>query len=160
FQRDRVRALQLMQQALAQTGSETDKPALARFHLAFANLLANGAGGHEPWRLQYLTDLTKLPDYEEGYYWRGGGNAQGALVAAAGTPVFYRVPRTYEAAPNDGDGGRWNPAQAAEYDPARLNEIEMSFARFLREQFDVQTLAAFGRWPGGDDAGEGDKKEG
>jgi uncharacterized protein YfaS (alpha-2-macroglobulin family) len=160
FQRDRVRALQLMQQALGQTGSETDKPALARFHLAFANLLVHGAGGHEPWRLQYLTDLTKLPDFEEGYFWNRGGNAQGAPVDADGNPVFYHVPKSYEAAASDGERWRWNLAQAAEYDPARLNEIEMSFARFLREQFDVQTLAAFGRWPGGDDATDGDKKEG
>src|SRR6202040_2591436 len=47
LQRDRVRALQLMQQGLAQTQKETDKPALAQFPLDFANLLVNGVGFHE-----------------------------------------------------------------------------------------------------------------
>ena len=66
MERDRVRALQLMQQALVLTAKETDKPALSQFHLHFANLLLSGAGYHEPWRLQTLTDLTQLPDYEDG----------------------------------------------------------------------------------------------
>lgn len=78
MQRDRVRALQLMQQALEQTKDETDKAALAQFHFHFANLLLNGVGYHEPWRLQYLTDLSRLPDYEEGYSWyRGNGRGAG-----------------------------------------------------------------------------------
>ena len=56
--------------ALEQTKVEAkENPAVAQFCLDFANMLLNGGGQHEPWRLQYLTDLTKLPDYDEGYYY-------------------------------------------------------------------------------------------
>src|SRR5262249_55130946 len=68
-QRDRARALQLMQQALELTRNETDKTALSQFHFHFANLLLDNSGQYESWRLQYLTDLSKLPDYQEGRYW-------------------------------------------------------------------------------------------
>jgi uncharacterized protein YfaS (alpha-2-macroglobulin family) len=142
FERDRSRALQLMQQALALTGKEQDKAALAAFHLHFANLLLNGAGFHEPWRLQVLTDLTQLPDYQEGWW---GGAARGAPVDADGNPVFYQVPKTYEASQNDGERWRWMLTQAAELDPGRISEAEVRFANFLREQFGVQTMASFGR---------------
>src|SRR5262249_40920871 len=86
FERDRTRALQLMQQAQPLPARETDKNALAAYSLHFANLLLNGSGFHEPWRLQVLTDLSKLPDYEEGNFWYRGGN-QGAPVDAKGDPV-------------------------------------------------------------------------
>ena len=47
----------------------------------------------------------------------------------------------------------WVPCtcQAAEFDAKRLNEVEMEFAHFLRQQFDVQTMAAVG-FPQGDAA--------
>jgi uncharacterized protein YfaS (alpha-2-macroglobulin family) len=143
WQRDRVRALQLMQQALTHTAAETDKKALAQFHLQFANLLVNGVGAHEPWRLQYLTDLVELPDYQEGWWWPGG-NERGAPVDANGNPVFHHVPRSYKAAATDGERWRWMLTQAAEYDPARVSEIDTVFADFLRSQFGVQTMAMYG----------------
>src|SRR5262249_32916741 len=67
-QRDRTRALQLLQQALACAKDDTDKPAVAELHLQFADVLLTGNGYADAWRLQYLTDLTKLPDYEDGPY--------------------------------------------------------------------------------------------
>jgi uncharacterized protein YfaS (alpha-2-macroglobulin family) len=143
WQRDRVRALQLMEQAQARTARETDKAALGSFYLHFASMFLNGAGAHEPWRLQYLTDLTKLPDYDEGWWWPGGDN-RGAPVDAEGNPVFHHLPRGYGRAASDGERWRWMLSQAAEFDPGRLNEVETVFADFLRSQFDVQTMAAFG----------------
>jgi hypothetical protein len=141
MQRDRVRALQLMQQALARTKPETDRAALARFHLHFANLLVQTVH-HELWRLQYLTDLTQLPDYEV-YTWQGP-DQRGAPVDADGNPVYYRVPKSYEAAKSDGERWRWMLAQAAEFDPAVRSEADLLFADFLREQFGVQTMAYLG----------------
>jgi uncharacterized protein YfaS (alpha-2-macroglobulin family) len=155
MERDRARALQLMRQALPLTAKETDQPALARFHLHFARILLQGAGGHEPWRLQYLTDLGRLPDYQEGYSWHSGGS-RGAPVDAKGDPLYYRVPKSYEAAQSDGERWRWMLAQAAEFDPGRVGEIDMQLAHFFRSQFGVQTLAHFG-FHGGD---EGDNKTG
>ncbi|KPK81128.1 MAG: hypothetical protein AMJ81_10860, partial [Phycisphaerae bacterium SM23_33] len=74
YERDRIRALQLMQQAVAAIAREKDEPAVAQFHMDLANMLLANRGYDEAWRLQYLSDLTELPDYEEGYYYyRGGG---------------------------------------------------------------------------------------
>ena len=144
MERDRVRALQLMQQALRLTAKETDKPALARFHLHFAQMLVQGAGWHDAWRLQYLTDLRQLPDYEEGYY-GNPGNTHGAPVDEQGNPIYYHVPKNYEAAANDGERWRWMLSQAVEFDPARVGEIDMQLAGFFRSQFGVQTMAYLGQ---------------
>jgi uncharacterized protein YfaS (alpha-2-macroglobulin family) len=143
-QRDRGRALQLMQDALKLTGKEKDKPALADFHLAFANLLLSGAGYHEAWRLQYLTDLSKLPDYDETrYYWYRGEN-RGAPVDVNGQPIYYGIPKSYEAAVNDGERWRWMLSQAVEFAPGRASEIDMVLAHFMRGQLGVQTMAWYG----------------
>jgi alpha-2-macroglobulin len=153
MQRDRVRALQLMDQALKLTDKEEDKQALANFHLHFSQILVSGAGFHEPWRLQYLTDLSKLPDYEDGYRNYYGNQTRGAPVDAEGNPVFHKLPKSYATSQSDGERWRWNLAQVAEYAPARLNEVEMIFANFLRGQFDVETMAHSNRFfRSGDDA--------
>lgn len=140
--RDRVRALQLMEQALPLTKDEKDKTATASFHLHFADLLMSGAGYHAPWRLQYLTDLSKLPDYEEGHFYYGG--SQGAPVDEQGNPVYHYLPKSYETAQTDGERWRWMLKRASELDPNRLNEVDLKFADFLRSQFGVQTMAYYG----------------
>jgi len=48
MQRDRVRALQLLDQALKLTGKENDKAALSQFYLQFAGALLNGAAPTNP----------------------------------------------------------------------------------------------------------------
>ena len=101
--RDRVRGLQLMQQALEQTRKDKDKAAVAQFHLDFASMLLNGAGYHEPWRLQYLTDLTKLPDYEEGYYYHSGRRRSGRRAKA--TPSIITFPRATKTAQPTANAG-------------------------------------------------------
>jgi uncharacterized protein YfaS (alpha-2-macroglobulin family) len=154
MERDRVRALQLMQQALPLTAKETDKPALARFHLHFAQMLISGAGWHDAWRLQYLTDLRQLPDYEEGSY-GNPRNTRGAPVDEKGNPVYYLVPKSYEKAANDGERWRWMLAQAVEFDPGRAGEIDMQLANFFRTQFGVQTMA----YPGQLFRGEQDQQK-
>jgi hypothetical protein len=142
FPRDRGRALQLMDQALQHTSKESDKAALAEFNLQFARLFLLGAGNHEPWRLQYLTNLKELPDFEEGYWYRG--NTQAAPVDADGNPVFHHLPKSYDKAESDGERWRWMLTQAMEFDPARRNEIETQFADFHYNQFEVQTMRWFG----------------
>jgi uncharacterized protein YfaS (alpha-2-macroglobulin family) len=143
FERDRARGLQLMDQALALTKDEADKQALARFHLRFAEMLLNVGGYHDAWRLQYLTDLGQLPDYQEGYVWPGG-NARGAPVDANGDPVYHHVPKGYAAARSDGERWRWMLTQAVEFDPGLASQVDVQFANFLRGQFGVQTMAQFG----------------
>ncbi|MBI3411109.1 MAG: alpha-2-macroglobulin [Planctomycetes bacterium] len=147
YHRDRIRALQLMEQATNLVKNENDKAAAGRFYLRYANIIQQY---HESWRLQYLTDLSKLPDYDEGQFYgrfgRGnyGPNQQGAPVDAEGNPVYHHIPKTYETAQSDGERWRWLLMQAAELDAGLLNETEIIFANFLRSQFDVQTMAHFG----------------
>lgn len=160
-QRDRVRALQLMQQALPLAKAEEaqpggDRAALAQFHFHFAQMLLSGSGFNQTWRLQVLTDLSQLPDYEEGYYGFGGRN-QGAPVDADGKPVFYSLPKSYEDARSDGERWRLMLARTETLNPARGAEVQFTFAGFLREQFGVQTLAAYG-WQ--QDAGDDDDEAG
>lgn len=144
-QRDRVRSLQLMQaaRALAMQDKDKDRSEVGWFHLRFAGHFLAGAGGQFAWRLQVLTDLATLPDYEEGHYGYGG-TATGAPVDAEGQPVFHHVPESFDKAQSDGERWRWLLAQAVEIDPALVNESEFRLANFLREQFGVQTMAQFG----------------
>jgi uncharacterized protein YfaS (alpha-2-macroglobulin family) len=161
LQRDRTRALQLMEQAVNNTKDENDKAALADLHLQFANLLIQGAGYADAWRLQYLTDLSKLPDYEDGYWYHRNRNHNGAPVDENGNPILHKTPKGYKDSQTDGERWRWMLLQAMELDPSRTNEVDMLFANFMRGQLGVQTMAYYGwRFGGIDDHNDGDKKTG
>src|SRR5262249_5215867 len=142
YPRDRVRGLQLMQQALPLLKDETDKAAVAEFYLHFAQQLL-AEGNQQAWRLQALTDLGQLPDYEDGDFFDGGAE-RGAPVDAKGKPVFHHLPKSFETASSDGERWRWMLNRAAETDPSRVNEIDMRFANFLISQFGEQTVAQRG----------------
>jgi tetratricopeptide (TPR) repeat protein len=162
FARDRIRGLQLMQQAMEAATNDPNKADVAEFYLRFAGELTGARFGSGAWRMQYLSDLTKLPDYEESfpeeYY---GGNTRGAPVDEEGKPVFHKIPKSWVDAKTDGERWRWCLMQATEYSPAVGDRAKLTFATFLRGQFDVQTMLdtgfrrGFGRGfrpapPGGD----------
>ena len=144
YQRDRIRALQLMQQAMEATAKDNDHNAVGRFHLDFANMLMGYSGGANAWRLQDLSDLTTLPDYDEGYYYGGYGGGRGAPVDADGKPIFHYQPKSWKDAKTDGERWRFELAQAMELSPKLLGEVKLIFASFLHDQFGVQTLADYG----------------
>ncbi len=150
LERDRVRALQLMQQATAQQANEGDKNAVGQFYFNFAEMILDNRYGNGAWRLQYLTDLTKLPDYEEGFRYYNGNNVRGAPVNPDGTPVFHKLPRSWADAATDGERWRWCLDQASHASPGMAARSTYVFADFLRSQFDVQTMAnsGFGRFVG------------
>jgi uncharacterized protein YfaS (alpha-2-macroglobulin family) len=160
LQRDRARALQLMQQALENSDKEEDKAALASFNLQFAHMILTGAGYADAWRLQYLTDLSKLPDYEDGYYWHRNRNHNGAPVDDKGNPVLHYVPKSWKLAQSDGERWRWLLTQAIEFDSGKANEVDMIFGDFMKGQLGVQTMAYYGWRFGSVDDQEGDKKTG
>ena len=160
LQRDRARALQLMQQAMDNSQAEPDRPAAATLHLDFANMILTGAGYADAWRLQYLTDLSKLPDYEEGYYFHRNRNHNGAPVDDKGSPVLHKTPKSYADAKSDGERWRWLLLQTIELDAGRTNEVDMIFANFMRGQLGVQTMAHYGwRFGGIDDTDDTDEKK-
>jgi uncharacterized protein YfaS (alpha-2-macroglobulin family) len=164
FDRDRVRGLQLLDQALPLTKKDDDKAAVANFHFYYANALLSGGQGNNAWRLQFLSDLTKLPDYDESgafnpYMGRGfrgmpggrGVNHSGAPVDADGKPIYHSIPKSYETATTDGERWRWNLMQVAELQPNRLSEVDMIWGQFLYSQFGEQTMAQFGFFGEGQD---------
>jgi len=158
-ERDRVRALQLMAAAMKAAKGEKSVNEVANFHLAFANYLMNYRGHSQAWRLQYLSDLKKLPDYEPGYgyyYYRRG---KGAPVRPDGTPVYHNIPKSWDGATSDGQRWRWLLLQAQELNPALTNQVRTTFADFLRGQFGVQTMAYYGRYFRGNWGGEDDDKD-
>jgi len=142
--RDRVRALQLIVQALPLVAKEENHAEAADFYLAFSRILMSNRGYADAWRLQYLTDLAQLPDYDEG--WNYGRQTTGAPVDADGNPIYYTTPKTYADAANDGQRWRWALTQAVEMSPERTNQVRWLLADFLNNQFGVQTLAEYSYW--------------
>ena len=143
FQRDRVRALQLMNRALALSARDSSKSEVANFYLEFARTLLQYSGHNQSWRLQYLTDLTRLPDYEPGHGYGYGSGTRGAPVDQNGNPVFYVIPDSFQSAGSDGERWRWLLANAARIHPDLETHIQYILATFLHSQFGVQTLSSY-----------------
>ncbi|HEY2761789.1 MAG TPA: hypothetical protein VGI75_13630 [Pirellulales bacterium] len=144
--RDRVRALQLMVEAIPAVKSEPHKDDVGGFWLAMARMLMGNRGFNDAWRLGYLTNLDQLPDYDEGRFSDSG--AKGAPVDSEGQPIFHHEPKSWEAAQTDGERWRFALTQAVENDPQRRNEVRYELAEFLQNQFGVQTMAYYGTFFG------------
>ncbi len=142
--RDRVRALQLAVAAMPLAAAEPVKLDAANFYLSVAQLLLANRGYEEAWRLQSLTNLDELPDYDEGFF--NNRSTSGAAVDADGNPVLYSTPRSWAKAVNDGERWRWALAQAVETSATRKNEVRWQLANFWQSQFGVQTMAYYGRF--------------
>jgi uncharacterized protein YfaS (alpha-2-macroglobulin family) len=149
FERDRVRALQLMERAMGESEGEPVAAALGEFHFRLAQMVMGYRGHQGSWRLQYLTDLTSLPDYAEGYGAPWSGESPGAPVHPDGTPVYHGLPETWESAASDGERWRWLLRRTALLDRGKESQVMMDFASFLHQQFGVQTLGGYGGLFGG-----------
>ncbi len=143
-ERDRVRAMQLLLQALALPAT-TNPSTRAELLDTLAGALQAFRERHAAWRLQELTDMAALPDYDEGswYYWRWQEDTRGAPVDADGAPLLYAVPASFEMARNDGERWRWLLAEIARLDPSRVDEMHFRYAAFLQHQFDVHTISSY-----------------
>jgi alpha-2-macroglobulin len=141
YMRDRIRALQLMTQAMASIQVNADKNEAADFYLQFAGMLMGTSGYDESWRLQYLSDLSQLPDYDDGYYYTRSGRF--APVDSQGNPVFYGIPKTYNKADSDGERWRWMLQQAMETEPGHEGQALSQYADFLNSQFGVETMSDY-----------------
>jgi hypothetical protein len=163
IERDRVRSLQLMQQGIDAVADEPNKDERGSFYFTLADMLMNTRFGGGAWQLQTLTDLSKLPDYDEGYpaYMYGGASNRGAPVNADGTPVYHKLPKGWKEAATDGERWRWCLLQASEMSPEYASRATYTFAEFLRGQFDVQSMAqfSFGRRAGPGPESDDDTKK-
>ncbi|RLS42750.1 MAG: alpha-2-macroglobulin, partial [Planctomycetota bacterium] len=159
--RDRVRSLQLVLQAIALAEKDDNATAVERADLwqTISNQISSPRHG-EAWKLQDLTDLATLPDFEisDGgmpYYGRGGrgmgrgiwppGNtSKGAPVDKDGNPVFHHMPESWETAKSDGERWRWAMAQVVKHLEDRRSQIDLDWAGFLQSQFGVGASAVGG----------------
>ena len=148
YERDRSRSLQLLTQGLELVRTEPNRAATCEFYLTFARVLMGRREAGNSWRLQSLTPLDVLADYDEA---RHGDpfapidfsrkTQTGAPVQPDGSPVYYSVPARFQVAKNDGERWRWALARAAEADPGQLNTARVELAGFLLSQFGTETLA-------------------
>ncbi|MEW4561805.1 MG2 domain-containing protein [Bremerella sp. JC770] len=139
--RDRTRALQLYVEAMKVAQSQNAEPDMANLFQQVSEFFLRNNYGRGAWQLQYLTDITTLPDYDESYNY--GGSNQGAPVDEEGNPIYYYVPKSWEDAKNDGERMRWAMEQVAEYDTKRTGQVQLRWASFLNSQFGVQTLQQY-----------------
>ncbi len=74
-QRDRVRALQLLLQGLDRARADADRQAAGRYLFALTGAVLADRENGEAWRLQTLTPLENLPDFDEAEesFWGGAG---------------------------------------------------------------------------------------
>ncbi len=132
-QRDQVRAMQLLNQAVKVMPE--NYPEKQSLYLDFANLFKRNR--YESWRMQALTDISVLPDHDEGY----GETIEGAPVDAEGNPIFYSCPKSFESAKSDGERWRWLIRQSGSTEKYEL-------ASFARANFGVQTMQSYSHYFG------------
>lgn len=150
-ERDRVRALQLLTGAIDAMKADPDRARAGGFFQTLAGALAQGRFPGAAWRFQSLTAFDALPDFDDTFGpWgqgRWGGDSTGAPVNADGSPVYYRIPESFEKAANDGERWRWALAQAVEADAGLLNTARMTLGQFALSQFGTQSLQQGGFEP-------------
>jgi uncharacterized protein YfaS (alpha-2-macroglobulin family) len=146
YERDRARALQLLAQGLERARTDPDRAAAGRYVLTLARSAMGNSSEMDSWRLQALTPLDVLPDYDENpwRFFRWGHQQTGAPVEPDGTPVYHHVPESFAKAKSDGERWRWALAQAAEADAGLLDTARANLAAFLVGQFGTQTIRGTG----------------
>ncbi len=113
-QRDRVRALQLMVQAMPLAMKNENHAEVGSYLQSLAGMLLNNRGYDEAWRLQYLTDLKVLPDYDPGWGWEFGRQATGARsmpTAIRFSTTCRRVSRPPRPTASGGGGASSKPSK-------------------------------------------------
>jgi uncharacterized protein YfaS (alpha-2-macroglobulin family) len=143
--RDRVRGIQLLLQAIELAGPKPGAPQkssnkeLARLYRELASSIRQSQSGTT---LAALTDFETLPDYSAGQRFRRFGyvSSQGAPVNEDGSPLLHAEPRNWGEAKSDGERWRFATMQMAELDPQLAATRDFEYAQFLQSQFGVQTL--------------------
>ncbi|HUF62866.1 MAG TPA: MG2 domain-containing protein [Verrucomicrobiales bacterium] len=156
--RDRARALQLLNRARELAAGDPDSPDVATLLQRMVETLRDN---RPYWRLQEKTDFETLPDFA-GQPEHGVWDDVGTPVNAAGDPVIFEVPGSWEDAENDGARIRWLLVEIAEIHPPLAGWAEYELATSIfQNAFGVQTLASWGYLPRPVPSGEsGDDRSG
>lgn len=139
-ERDRVRALQLMVQAMPLVTNEGKSQKVADFYWNLARCLLLGQSNQNAWRLQTLTDIEKLPDYQTD---TSTFQTTAAAVDAEGNAIFHDSVSHWKNASTDGQRWRWALDQVSAHSPVQHAEVLRYQAEFYRQQFGVQTMDHF-----------------
>ena len=131
FERDRVQQLALMSRLVPEVLKNPSSAETKHFFCRLAYLLLQNRKSGSSYKLQTLTDLKKLPDYNtfEGSI----DNISRPPVNPDGSPYFYAMPAKWESAVNDGERFRFAVAHA------RCDEATQLWADVLCGQFDFLT---------------------
>jgi len=139
--RDRVRRLQILAAAVSAAENCSDPVIRGRFFFNLARTLLKGRKSGLAYRLQVKTDLDQLPGCNQ------DDDREPSIsrppVNPDGTPVFYAVPESFEAAANDGERFRYAVRQA---ETAGSEDAALLYANFLCEQFDVAAMENAEDW--------------
>ena len=136
-ERDRVRALQLLARSFPLVEADDNRVDVANFYGTLSRTLLSVHGQQVSWRLQVLTNLDILPDYDKQHYFTPPSLAP---VDNDGQPVFHTSVDRWETAVTDGQRWRWALDQIAANNPRDQKQVLRQLAAFYRHQFGVQTL--------------------
>ncbi|MBX7207120.1 MAG: hypothetical protein K1X78_02305 [Verrucomicrobiaceae bacterium] len=143
--RDRVRTLQLLvaaRQKMPGDAAVHEKADLIDWMSLSLGSQSNGF--RMAWKLQALTDLTKLPDYDEQE--GGDSGASGYPVDEKNNPVFYSAAESFEKADSDGARLFWLWREMESLGGTYAAKAKESKALMLRSWFSVRSLAMHGWW--------------
>ena len=96
YERDRARAMQLLISGIDRARSDADRAAVGRYFHFLAQVFMGNRAQIDSWRLQSLTSVDLLPDYDSNFSWYYGATGSGAPVEPDGSPVYYRVPESLQ----------------------------------------------------------------
>jgi uncharacterized protein YfaS (alpha-2-macroglobulin family) len=151
--KDYVRALQLLEAAWKNLPAEADKEDRKAVLTFLSQAFRHGIDySSNAWSFLHLTDLTKLPDFDD----ESGLDepANGYPVDAEGSPIFFKAAPSWETAENDGERLFWTLETLAKLGPGEAYEARKDIAELTKSWFSVQTLAEYGfRFDAGEDEG-------
>ncbi|MEY4566942.1 MAG: hypothetical protein RLY14_1912, partial [Planctomycetota bacterium] len=112
---------------------------VAPLYLEFAEEILENRNGRQAWLLQEKSDLETTPDYLD-FEAPNEGTSRFAPVDAAGKPIFYATPESWDKAASDGERFRWLIEQTTESHSVMGLQARLLWADFLNGQFSVDTL--------------------
>ena len=128
LERDRVEAMRIL---FAVSKDKRNQ----KFYETLSNIVMWGRQYNQAWKLQYLSNLNKVPDYEKQDRYFRGYQSMGAPVGTDGKAIFYHVPESLKDAANDGERWRWALYQM------NNDDAKLKVANFFKSQFSVNTIA-------------------
>ncbi|BCU75781.1 MG2 domain-containing protein [Luteolibacter sp. LG18] len=134
--RDRVRGLQLVKKSVDLARDENFR--INAWTMVGTQLRRGG----EAWKLQTLTPIDKLPDWDD----QGPSGGTEGAAWAGDKPVLYDVPATWDAAKNDGERWRFALAEQARLKPDLAGYLAYQRGQFAESEFGVGSLASYGWW--------------